>query len=129
VYTIFSFLIDQLGKSYSLLPPKVILWFFIVSDIIATATQITGAALIGVSQSRRKDPSTANHILLGGLAYQVFSMSTFVVITGLFLYSARQSLRGKGLVVFAASLVIATVLIYARRIFRLIETSEGLMVT
>ncbi|KAK0614939.1 hypothetical protein B0T17DRAFT_372507 [Bombardia bombarda] len=50
----------RLGREHSLLPPKVILWVFIVSDAIATLCQIAGAALIGVSQTKRRDPTTAN---------------------------------------------------------------------
>ncbi|KAI8251970.1 hypothetical protein K4K58_008239 [Colletotrichum sp. SAR11_239] len=64
IYTILSALIHRLGRAFSPLPPKVVLWFFITSDVIATITQISGAALIGVKQSRREDPTTANNILL-----------------------------------------------------------------
>ncbi|WYZ38422.1 hypothetical protein EsH8_III_000336 [Colletotrichum jinshuiense] len=126
IYTILSALIHRLGRQFSPLPPKFVLWFFITSDAIATITQISGAALIGVKQSRREDPTTANNILLGGLAYQVFSMGFFVITTSIFLFRARHLVREHKLTTFAAAFSAATLLIYLRTCFRLAETAEGL---
>ncbi|KAH7152052.1 RTA1 like protein-domain-containing protein [Dactylonectria estremocensis] len=128
IYTILSALIPRLGRHYSLLPPKAILWFFITSDVIATIAQIAGAALIGVQQSNRADPTFANNILLGGLAYQVFSLGVFVILTGIFLFRARHEIKshGKGQVGFAIAFAVATLLIYLRTCFRLAETAQGL---
>ncbi|KPM38258.1 hypothetical protein AK830_g8316 [Neonectria ditissima] len=128
IYTILSALIPRLGRRYSFLPPRAILWFFITSDVIATVVQITGAALIGARQSDRKDPTDANNILLGGLAYQVFSLGVFVILAGSFLFRARQEIgsNGKGLTGFTVAFAAATVLVYLRTCFRLAETAEGL---
>lgn len=126
LYTVLSVLIARLGRQHALLAPKVILWFFIVSDVVATVTQVAGAALIGKRESDRKDPTTANNILLGGLAYQVFSMGVYVIVTAVFLWRARHDLRRDGLTSFAGSFAAATVLIYLRTTFRLAETAEGL---
>ncbi|WAO94110.1 GH18 domain-containing protein [Fusarium falciforme] len=128
VYTILSALIPRLGRRYSFLPPKAILWFFITSDVIATVVQITGAALIGVRQSNRDDPTDANNILLGGLAYQVFSLGVFVILTASFLFRSRQEIRTRGrtLTSFCVAFAVATILIYLRTCFRLAETAEGL---
>lgn len=103
-----------------------VLWFFIASDVVATITQVAGAALIGVAQSNREDPTTANNILLGGLAYQVFSMGLYVILTMSFLFRARSVIPRRGLTVFSIVFAIATVLIYLRTCFRLAETAEGL---
>ncbi|GKT41099.1 sphingoid long-chain base transporter RSB1 [Colletotrichum spaethianum] len=126
IYTILSALINRLGRQYSPLPPKFILWFFITSDVIATITQIAGAALIGVKQSRREDPTTANNILLGGLAYQVFSIGCFVMTTSIFLFKARHAIKEHSLTTFIAAFATATLLVYLRTCFRLAETAEGL---
>ncbi|WKT40612.1 RTA-like protein [Fusarium oxysporum f. sp. vasinfectum] len=105
VYTILSALIPRLGRRYSFLPPKFILWFFITSDVIATVVQITGAALIGV-----------------------FSLGVFVILTASFLFRARRevSSRGKKLSLFCVAFGVATIMIYLRTCFRLAETAEGL---
>ncbi|KAK1461798.1 RTA1 like protein [Colletotrichum cuscutae] len=126
IYAILSALINRLGRQFTPLPPKVVLWFFITSDAIATITQISGAALIGVKQSRREDPTTANNILLGGLAYQVFSIGCFVITTSIFLFRARTAIKEHRLTTFVAVFSGATLLIYLRTCFRLAETAEGL---
>ncbi|KXX78309.1 Sphingoid long-chain base transporter RSB1 [Madurella mycetomatis] len=125
IYAILSALIHRLGRAYSLLPPTVVLWFFITSDVIATTTQIVGAALIGVRQKQREDPTSANNILLGGLAYQVFSIGIFVILSGVFIFRARAQIKTSGLT-FTASFFAATLLVYLRTVFRLAETVEGL---
>lgn len=126
IYTILSALIHRLGREHSVLRPKLILWIFITSDAIATITQIAGAALIGVRQSKRQDPTTANNILLAGLAYQVFSIGIFIILTAIFIFRARSKLRVNGLVAFTSAFIVATLLIYLRTCFRLAETAEGL---
>ncbi|KAK6218845.1 RTA1 like protein [Colletotrichum tabaci] len=126
IYTVLSALIHRLGRGFSPLPPKVVLWFFVTSDVIATITQISGAALIGVKQSRREDPTTANNILLAGLAYQVFSIGCFVITTSVFLFRARHAIKEHRLTAFVAAFAAATLLIYLRTCFRLAETAEGL---
>jgi hypothetical protein len=126
VYTILSALINRLGREYSVLRPKVILWVFVTSDVIATITQIAGAALIGVKQSNKEDPTTANNILLAGLAYQVLSIGVFIVLTAIFLWRARKAIRVNGLGAFVTAFMAATLLIYLRTVFRLAETAEGL---
>jgi hypothetical protein len=126
IYTILSAMIHRLGREHSLLPPKLILWIFITSDAIATVTQISGAALIGVAQTKRNDPTYANNILLGGLAYQVFAIGVFIILTGVFIFRARKQIAAGGLTVFIVAFVAATLLIYLRTVFRLAETAEGL---
>jgi uncharacterized membrane protein YozB (DUF420 family) len=126
IYTILSALISRLGAKYSVLSPKVILWFFVLSDVISTITQVAGAALIGSQESKHKDPTFANNILLGGLAYQVFSIGVFIIVAGSFLVRARRALRKRGLFTFAAIFACVTILVYIRTVFRLAETAQGL---
>ncbi|RAH49735.1 RTA1 domain-containing protein [Aspergillus brunneoviolaceus CBS 621.78] len=137
IYTILSGLIRLLGRQHALLPPRVILWFFIASDVVSTVVQIAGAVLVGVRESRRQDPSVANHILLGGLAYQVFAMTVFIAVAAGFLVRARGLIwtaarKGEGpprYGVFCGVFGLATLLVYLRTIFRLAETAQGLGAT
>lgn len=91
--------------------------------------QVFGAALIGNSQSNRKDPTTANNILLAGLAFQSFAFLIFLVVLGLFVASLARDravgpkLGGKRTFVFA--LYVSSLLVFLRIIFRLAETSQG----
>ena len=51
---------------------RLILWGFIAADIITTIVQVAGAALIGSTTSKHKDPTTPNNIVLAGIAVQTF---------------------------------------------------------
>ncbi|KAF2206082.1 RTA1 like protein [Delitschia confertaspora ATCC 74209] len=138
IYTVLSHLINALdgraggrgrgtGKSYAPLKPKLILWIFITADVVATIIQILGAAMIGVAQTKRKDPDTANNILLAGLAIQALSFLIFIVLFMLFLWRSRhvlyKSVTSKA---FIAAFIAAVVLVYLRVCFRLAETAQGL---
>ena len=128
IYTILSHLINAVGRQYSPLPPRVILIVFVVCDVIATGVQVAGAALIGVAQSNRKDPTSANNILLAGLAFQVFTFFVFLVLLAWYLNRAFRvkKVAGKRLKPFVLALIAACSLIYLRTCFRLAETAEGL---
>ncbi|WPH02303.1 Hypothetical protein R9X50_00516500 [Acrodontium crateriforme] len=126
IYAVVSSMINIYGRQYAPMPPKVVLGVFITCDVITTIVQIAGAANIGVSYSKMRDPSTANHILLAGLAAQVFSFFLFLIVLGLTLSKARASpvLVNKS---FIIALIVATLAVYLRTCFRLAETAEGLM--
>ena len=107
---------------------KGILGVFIAADVLATGVQIAGAALIGVSESNRKDPSTANNILLAGLAFQVFTFALYLYLFGLFVFNHRKAALStglNGLSEFTIAVSAASLLIYLRTVFRLAETSQG----
>lgn len=116
-------------KSRNWLRPKAILWGFVTCDVVSTIMQVAGAALVGNRESNRKDPSTANNILLAGLAIQSFAFLIFLVILALFIGSLRMdkvfgsSLGGRK--PFILALGAASLLVFLRVIFRLAETSQG----
>ena len=111
---------------------------------------MAGAALIGVRESRRQSPTTANRILLAGLVVQVGSFSGYIVLLVVFLRRCRDSLVGlsrgdakdarargglngvrillgrmMGVRTWIVGLVVASLLVYLRTIFRMAETSQG----
>lgn len=137
IYTVLSGLITRdkiqnngqiTGKGlHTRFPPKLMIWFFVVSDVISTIVQVAGAALIGISYSKRNDPATANNILLAGLAYQVFSMGVFVILLGSYLFARFRSHATAGTSnIFCAVFGVTTVAVYLRTCFRLAETAQGL---
>ncbi|KAJ5658857.1 uncharacterized protein N7484_002506 [Penicillium longicatenatum] len=126
VYTVLSALISRLGDQYCFVQPKVILGLFITSDAVSTIVQIGGACLVGVKAPRREDPTTANRILLAGLAYQVCAMSFFVILMGIFQLRAQSAIKEHGYRTFCCVFSISTIMVYLRTIFRLAETAEGL---
>lgn len=128
VYTVLTVLINRTRREYAPFRPKLMLWIFITCDVVATITQVAGAALIGAAASNGKDPTMANNILLAGLAFQVFSFFVFCVCLGITLFRARKIVLAS-LKAFTAALCLATFLIYVRTCFRLAETAEGLTST
>ena len=123
-----------MGKEYTpFLGPKAILAVFITSDAVCTIVQICGAALIGVAKSNDESGEKGNNILLAGLAVQVCVFFVFLVLLAIFLFKARKVVfavgkdgTGKGMKLFLAAFVVATVLVYLRTCFRLAETALGL---
>lgn len=117
-------------------------------DVITTGLQVAGAALIGVSESRRSTGQSApltttqaNDILLAGLAVQTASFLIFLGLAGLVwrrnkrtAVSVDAEVTGEKhdtstlgripsryfLVLFLSSLAI-----WLRTLFRLAETAEG----
>ncbi|GIZ45418.1 hypothetical protein CKM354_000858500 [Cercospora kikuchii] len=128
IYTIVSVMINIYGRDFAPLPPKAVLGIFITCDVVATIVQVAGAALVGVAYSNQRDPTTPNNILLAGLAFQVFSFAVFLIILTWTLVKARKSPEriNTG---FVVGVVIATLAVYLRTVFRLAETAEGLMET
>ena len=132
LYTTLTSLIAVLGSRLSPfgLGGKVILWGFVVCDVGATVAQVAGAAMIGSAESNNLSPETGNNVLLGGLAFQVFSFLAFLVLLVAFLARARKAMMSTGeggLMRFCGVVVVvSSLLVYLRTIFRLAETAEGI---
>ncbi|MCJ1271951.1 hypothetical protein MMC22_011856 [Lobaria immixta] len=130
IYTTLTSLIAALGQHMSPLglSRRKIIWIFVTSDVLATITQVTGAALIGTAESDSKSPDTGNNILLAGLCVQVFSFLVFLVLLAMFLRRSRKATTSTGeggLMRFSGALVVCSLLVYLRTIFRMAETAEG----
>ncbi|KAL9057659.1 MAG: hypothetical protein Q9206_002256 [Seirophora lacunosa] len=117
------------------LTKRTILAIFITADVVATIVQVAGAALIGVAQSNRKSPTTANNILLAGLAFQVFSFLVFLILLFIFLQKSKKAMmstgtgngeRGGVMMMYMFALVVSSLLVYLRTCFRLAETAQGI---
>ena len=113
-----------------LLRRKFILWTFISIDVVTTIMQVTGAGMIGGATSKQKDPTTANNVLLSGLAIQTAAFAIFLILLTVVTFAicgnrrlVAQMRRERS--PFLAILPIASVLVFVRTIFRLVETSQG----
>ena len=115
------------SQTESLFRPRRILWFFITSDVVCTIAQITGAALIGSQESKQASPTTANDILLAGLAVQSFTFLIFLTLLIAFQLSLNQNSRfgWRWNQPFFTVLGLSSLLVFIRTLFRLAETSQG----
>jgi hypothetical protein len=109
--------------------PRWILWTFIAADIATTILQVAGAALIGKAESDHEDSTTPNHILLAGLVVQTFSFSIFLLVFFAFVGDLRRDTAFRRTFgstrSFIYSLIVASVFVLLRTVFRLVETAEG----
>jgi uncharacterized membrane protein (DUF485 family) len=92
IYSILTVLIKRLGNGYSPLPPRLILYIFITSDVIATIVQGVGAAMVGIHESKGQDATVPNNVVTGGLAFQVITFTIFILLTSIFVWRARHVL-------------------------------------
>jgi hypothetical protein len=120
----------EISSRSRVLRRKFILWTFITIDVATTIMQVTGAGMIGGATSKQKDPTTANNILLAGLAIQTAAFAIFLVllIVATFAICGNKRLTDKirrKKSPFLGVLPIASVLVFVRTIFRLVETSQG----
>lgn len=109
---------------------KVILWTFISVDVVCTVVQMTGASLIGVKTSKQMDPKIPNDILLAGLVVQCFAFLIFLIILTIIATTiirdrgAKEEIRKKRSP-FLGVLAVASLLVFIRTLFRMVETSQG----
>lgn len=131
IYVVLSRFIQMAGRTFAPLPPKVIIIVFVILDVVTTGIQVAGAALIGHAESDGRDSSTPNNILLSGLAIQVFSFAVFftlLCITVLRVAQHKDSeawAKSRPAVCVLFALVLSSLLVELRTIFRLIETAQG----
>lgn len=102
-----------------------ILWTFVTIDVLTTIMQVTGAALIGSAESNQEDPKPANNVLLAGLAVQTAAFAIFLVLLTIVILSILRHGTRRAKSPFLAVLGIASVLVFLRTIFRLVETAQG----
>ena len=132
IYTTLTALMAALSGQCSLSPlglgRRQIIAIFVASDVGATITQVAGAAIIGNAESNSHSPTTGNNILLVGLTVQVVSFLLFLILLTVFLlraHKATTSVGESGMMRFSAALVLSSLLVYLRTIFRLAETAGG----
>ncbi|KAL8840265.1 MAG: hypothetical protein Q9176_003957 [Flavoplaca citrina] len=112
-----------------LLRPRLLLWTFITADVVTSVIQIAGAALIGVAESNKESPVTANNILLAGLAIQTAAFILFLYLYIVFVVQLSRDGGMRSQFTFIRPLLLAigasSFLVLLRTVFRLAETSEG----
>ena len=113
--------------SHSLVPFREIYTMFVTNSSIS---QVAGAALIGVAASNQTDLTTPNNILLVGLAIQsaaflVYLILLSIVISVIYRSSVLKAKLRQRKSPFILVLAVASILVFLRTLFRLIETSEG----
>ncbi|CAN3374368.1 hypothetical protein DIURU_000754 [Diutina rugosa] len=104
IYFLLAQLVAIYGRKYSLLPPMGYSYIFIVCDVISLVVQAAGGGLAGTAFSRGDDADPGTYTMVGGIAFQVLSMSLFLILLFQFLWSVWRVGSGFGMGTFGRML-------------------------
>ncbi|KAF2474322.1 RTA1-domain-containing protein [Lindgomyces ingoldianus] len=141
IYLCLSRVITAIGSENSRIKPKMYTYVFVGFDLLSLVLQAIGGALASTAKDS-KGSKTGRNVMIAGLVSQVISMALFFIVWADFalrtrraklsgalarteppLYASLRSTRKFKL--FQWSLFIATVLIFVRCIYRVIELQGG----
>lgn len=71
------------------------------------------------------DTTTGTHIMVAGIAFQLFTMSVFALLVFDFLRRARRTVLMRPTKLALVALFVAFLMIYIRSIYRTVELAEG----
>lgn len=127
-----SFRINFLDRSLARFNPKILLFVFIPSDVIALVFQAAGGAISSTSTGQ---DNVGLSMSLFGLSFQVFSLVVFILLSADYLIRYfRKAAVGSTITVhrsltrfrfFLGFLGAAVLLILTRCVYRIDELSEG----
>lgn len=72
------------GDRFSLLRPRWFSYIFIACDVFSIVIQAIGGGVAGGALENKESTQTGTHIMVAGLAFQVFSMSLFYTLLSQF---------------------------------------------
>lgn len=142
IYLCLSGIVTTFGSENSRLKPRSYPKIFIVCDIISLVLQATGGALASVATHESRKPDKGNHIMIAGLAFQVFTLVLFMLLSLDFalrtyrrvsslnalstLHQRHVKLRASWIFkAFLVALALSTLCIFTRCVYRVAELSQG----
>lgn len=119
-------IINYIDRSKARFNPKLIYWVFIACDIVSLILQSAGGAL---SSDASGNSGMGVNIALAGLAFQVATLTAFICICIDYARISASTWRRTPLStpfkIFVSCLSLATLTIFIRCIFRVVELSNG----
>ena len=123
------------GQTLSRFKPRTVAIFFMTSDFLSLLLQAIGGAIADTADDHATSQTGIN-IMIAGLVLQAVSLSVFLIFCADFAWRtrrgvlnmepAKQATRGRGFFkIFLGSLLLATVAILIRSIFRAAELWGG----
>lgn len=141
IYYVIAQLTLIYGQKFSMLRPMHYSLIFIICDLISIILQAVGGGVAANELSLYQPTDVGSHIMVGGLAFQVFTIALFQFFWYLFLWKVYKSYKTFGdaefnpnfvhirerklLIPFIFTVSFAVVLIFVRSIYRLVELAEG----
>jgi len=149
-FVIFGVIIDRLGVQFSRLSPRSYTMFFLTCDIISLVVQGVGGGMAAVASGNGQNPAKGGHVMLGGIAFQLFVIIVYSFCAGEFFmrylrnqpiiraaesgddakskYSSDSNGRGEmghKMQLMVVALGFSTLLLVIRAVYRTIELSGG----
>ncbi|KAG0136693.1 RTA1 like protein-domain-containing protein [Tuber indicum] len=136
IYLCLSRIVMVFGAETSRIPPKAYTYIFVTCDFVSLCLQGAGGGIASTLSQDDKDPAPGNNLMLAGLGFQVFTLVLFMLLCAEYAYRVknttqsfdvthaklRSSKKFRG---FLAALSLATILIFIRSIYRVIEMAQG----
>ncbi|KAI9828207.1 MAG: hypothetical protein M1819_004600 [Sarea resinae] len=142
IYLTLSRIIRVFGPGNSRLSPSLYPKIFIPCDFFSLVLQAIGGGMASGASHSNKSPASGDHVMVAGLAFQVFTLLLFMLLATDFAVRTlsrmrrlgadgaldptharlRASYKFRG---FLVALTLATVCIFVRSVYRVAELSEG----
>ncbi|GAA5823601.1 hypothetical protein JCM11251_000693 [Rhodosporidiobolus azoricus] len=133
IYGILGMIVRSIGREYSLLRPSFYLILFCTMDLIAIVVQAVGGGMAAIALKNDDSSSNGTHIMVAGVAIQLFAMICFCIL-GLDVwrrarkdrsYQNRPHPQQGRLRAIAFGLTFSSIWLLIRCIYRVIELAEG----
>ena len=121
-------MITTLGRQYSPISPRLYLYIFCGCDIVSLVVQAVGGSSAAAAFNSLPPGNTkpGTNIMVGGIIFQLVSISIFLVFFCLVLFRARRELKfARAVNLVALATVISIIAIYVRCVYRTIELLQG----
>lgn len=144
IYYLLGKFIMIFGTQYALLKPMHYSYIFIFCDVVSLVIQAAGGGLAATSLINNESPDNGTHVMVAGLAFQVFSMSFYIFLYLHFFHKIGylqkskyqqfkphfnpkyKHLRERKLFYyFPIAVFCAVIFVYVRCIYRVVELAEG----
>lgn len=144
VYCLLAKFVVIYGESYSRVAPLVYTLVFVACDLVSIVIQAVGGGISATALYDNESTDDGTHIMVAGMAFQVFTMSCFFIMTTDFLWRVHKGVRNPNVVDSRANdpeiiairespkmkyFVIATYVafgfVFTRSVYRVVELAEG----
>lgn len=141
IYLTLSRIVVTFGPENSRIKPLSYPRIFIPCDILSLVLQALGGGMASAASHSNKNPETGNHIMVAGLAFQVFTLLVFMLLCTDFAVrtvvrsnrmgdaaldpthaALRRSMKFRA---FLVALTLSTICIFIRSVYRVVELGEG----
>jgi len=129
IYVVLGRLIQIMGRSTSPISAAAYLWIFCTCDILSLVIQAVGGgmAATAVAATPPRGSKTGTNIMVGGIVFQMASITVFVGFFAEFLRRVRLQKKSLGskIDVLIGATAFSCAMIYMRSIYRTIELLQG----